>query len=177
MEETKERRLEEIHRKNITLTTYGREQILAWANEEGLTFSSAIEALALLALSEKKQEVHWEIALLRSLIEQVLQGNINRFAQLLGSIMFDVHYCHTMLDALALQVVRQTAEKHPDDIARVMVVKPDSQNKVDKAIRQMHEKWKQSVESRAKQQLRERLEDEKPWLLPYLTQGEEVDEA
>ncbi len=70
-------------------------------------------------------------------------------------------------------MVRQTAEKHPDTLAKAMIVKPDSQDKVDKAIRQMHEKWKQSVEAKTKQQLRERLEEEKPWLLAYLIRGEE----
>lgn len=174
---TTPRRIEQVRDKHITLTINGCEQILAWSEAEGLTFSGAIEVLALLGLESKGQETAWQIVLLRNLVAQVFEGQIHRFARLLGTMLFDVDYCRTMLDALALQVVRQTAEKHPDTLAKAMIVRPDSQDKVDKAIRQMHEKWKQSVEAKTRQQLRERLEEEKPWLLAYLVRGEEQDEA
>lgn len=171
------RRIEQVRDKHITLSIKGCEQILAWAEKEGLTFSSAIEALALLGLESKGQETGWQIALLRSLVDQVFQSNIHRFAKLLGSILFDVDYCRTMLDSVALQIVRQTLEKHPDTFADVMVIKLDSQNKADRAIRQMHQKWKQSVENKTKQQVRERLQKGKPWLMAYLGGEEEGDEA
>ena len=174
---TTPRRIEQVRDKHITLTINGCEQILTWAEAEGLTFSGAIAAVALMGLESKGQETAWQIVLLRNLVTQVFEGQINRFARLLGTMLFDVDYCRTMLDSLALQVVRQTAEKHPDTLAKAMIVKPDSQDKVDKAIRQMHEKWKQSVEAKAKQQLRERLEEEKPWLLAYLVREEEQSEA
>ncbi len=99
----KPRRIEQVRpHKHITLTINGCEQILAWAEAEGLTFSGAIEVLALLGLESKGQETAWQIVLLRNLVAQVFEGQINRFARLLGTMLFDVDYCRTMLDALAL---------------------------------------------------------------------------
>lgn len=156
-DKTKELRLESTNRKQVRLTVQGEAQIQGWATEQGLTFSAAIEALALKALEEWDEEAQWQLGVLRNFALKTLNAGFDRLARLLLVVVYDVRYCKLMLETMALQMVRQTAEQHPRDFDEVMQVSTDRRKLPDAQIRQTYTEWKEWVQMESKRDVRKAI--------------------
>ena len=150
-------RLEHTKSKLIKLTPPGKEKIKDWADKQGLNFSAAIETLALLALEEMGEKTDWQVATLRGHVLHIFRTNFNRFAKLLSTVVYDVRYCKLMLETIALQIVRQTAEQHPRDFDEVMQVSTDRRKLPDAQIRQTYTEWKEWVQMESKRDVRKAI--------------------
>ncbi len=173
-DKTKELRLESTNRKQVRLTVQGEAQIQAWATEQGLTFSAAIEALALKALEEWDEEAQWQLGVLRSFALKTLNAGFDRLARLLLVMVYDVRYCKLMLETITLQIVRQTAELHPRDFDEVIQVSTDRRKSPDAQIRQTYTEWKEWVQMESKRDVRKAIRQA---LLELMAEDETDDEA
>jgi hypothetical protein len=149
------RRRQTTHPKRIYLTEPGEEQIQRWADEGGVTFSAANEALAALGADDPR------LALVRT-VNAVLREELAGIRQELQALAAAVNRLETQQEALAgkqdtqiknqkaiadrvayttrtaaivqhlveellLQQIRQTAVAHPDDFVVKMRVNTEKQ--------------------------------------------------
>ncbi|MFZ0545697.1 MAG: hypothetical protein WAM60_09690 [Candidatus Promineifilaceae bacterium] len=149
------RRRQTTHPKRIYLTEPGEEQIQRWADESGITFSAANESLAALGADDPRLAlVRTVSAVLREElagIKQELQALATAVSQLeikqealankqatqiknQKAIASRVAYTtrtaaiiQHLVEELLLQVVRQTAESHPDDFVVKLHVNTEKQ--------------------------------------------------
>lgn len=148
----KNRRLSATRPKSITLTDPGREKIQAFADEQGLNFSAAIETLALRGLDDG--EMHYLVPALRAVTLQGVRLAFNRMASLLSDIAVEAAAARTMSDAVMLQLIRETAVAYPDDFKDRMVVLPGAgRNRMNGRIRAFHDDVKADVEEEAVRRL------------------------
>ena len=154
----REYHLENTGRKHISLTLPGEEKIQTWADAQGLTFSAAIEALALKALEEEMNEqTQWQFGVMRQYALKTLKAGFDRLARLLLVVVYDVRYCKLLLETITLQIVRQTAELHPRDFDEVMQVSTDRRKSPDAQIRQTYTEWKEWVQMESKRDVRKAI--------------------
>jgi hypothetical protein len=137
-------------KKHLTLTIEGHEKIAQWAEEKGLTFSAAIEALALQVI--EADSLTSSVILLRSMVYTILrsefQRQFNRFAKLTAMAALGANESSLKLDALLLQIVRQEAEKSPD-FAQVMSVSTDPNDHQAARLRQFRDRLSSLARSQA----------------------------
>ena len=142
--------------KTVYLTPLGRAQIEAWANENQVNFSAAIETLALFGLGNN-DNLHI-IPALRAVTLQGIQLAFNRLARLLSIIAIDSAVNRSMAEGIMLQLIRELAEARPDDFETLMRVPRDSRLQRDIRIRQFHDNIKEGLEKGAVRRIREPLE-------------------
>lgn len=147
------RRLSMTRPKCITLTEPGRERIQAYAEEQGLNFSAAIETLALRGLED--EGMYFLVPALRAVTLQGVRLALNRLAGLLSDIAVEAAAARTMSDAVMLQLIREMAEAYPDDfIERMVVQRGAARNSVDGRVRAFHANIKAGVEEEAVRRLK-----------------------
>ncbi len=147
------RRLSVTRPKCITLTEPGRERIQAYAEEQGLNFSAAIETLALRGLED--EGMYFLVPALRAVTLQGVRLALNRLAGLLSDIAVEAAAARTMSDAVMLQLIRETADAYPDDfIERMVVQRGAARNSVDGRVRAFHDNVRAGVEEEAVRRLR-----------------------
>ena len=152
-ESGRNRRLSVTRPKCITLTEPGREQIQAYAEEQGLNFSAAIETLALRGLED--EGMYYLVPALRAVTLQGVRLAFNRMASLLSDIAIEAAAARTMSDAVMLQFIRELAAAYPDDfIERMVVQRGGGRNTADGRIRAFHDEVKAGVEEEAVRRLK-----------------------
>ena len=150
---SRNRRLSATRPKCITLTEPGRERIEAYADEQGLNFSAAIEMLALHGLED--EGMYYLVPALRAVALQGVRLAFNRMASLLSDIAIEAAAARTMSDAVMLQLIREMAVEYPDDfVARMIVQRGERRNSVDGRVRAFHEQVKAGVEEEAVRRLK-----------------------
>jgi hypothetical protein len=83
MSKSKRRRDSEAKvKKHVSLTQAGAEQIQAWADAQGISFSAAIEGLALIGIDDEL--TNGLLQLIQASINRTFALNINRFAKLIS---------------------------------------------------------------------------------------------
>jgi len=148
------RRLSVTRPKCITLTEPGRERIKAYAEEQGLNFSAAIETLALRGLED--EGMYYLVPALRAVTLQGVQLALNRLAGLLSDIAVEAAAARTMSDAVMLQLIRTMAVSYPDDfMERMIVPRGAAQTSVDGRVRAFHDIVKAGVEEEAVRRLKQ----------------------
>jgi len=147
------RRLSVTRPKSITLTERGRERIQAYADEQGLNFSAAIEMLALRGLED--EGMYYLVPALRAVTLQGVRLAFNRMASLLSDIAIEAAAARTMSDAVMLQLIREMATAYPDDFIERMVVRRGGRREsVEGRIRTFHDEVKAGVEEEAVRRLK-----------------------
>lgn len=141
---TRSKRLQSTIRKQIRVTPQGLAKIGAWANENDLNFSAAIETLALMGL--EKESVDYIIPALRRTTLQALKLSFNRLARLLSDIAIESAVARTTSEGILLQLLREVAAAHPDDFEEVVNVRRDGSRDIDARIRRLHKDIKASME-------------------------------
>jgi hypothetical protein len=146
-------RLQNTIRKHVCLTPQGLARIEAWAKENELNFSAAIETLALVAL--EKESVNYIIPALRATALQALQLSFNRLARLLSDIAVESAVARTTSEGILLQLLREVAATHPDDFEEVVNVRRDGSRDIDARIRRLHKDIKAGMEAASVGRLRD----------------------
>jgi hypothetical protein len=145
-------------RKHLTLTVVGHDQIARWAEDNNLSFSAAIEALALQTLEAETLTI--SAVLLRSMVYTTVrsefQKQFNRFAKLAGMAALGAHESSLKLDALLLQIIRQEAEKNTE-FHQTMSVSTDPTDQQAARIRQFRDRLSSLAKNQAIDQLRKPL--------------------
>ena len=146
------RRLETTYSKHVRLTEFGREKIEAWAEDNTINFSAAIETLALMGLDDSRAD--YAIPALRATTLQGIRLSFNRLARLLSDIAIESAVSRTMSEGIMLQLIRELAADHPDDFEAVMRVRRDNRTQTDTRIRQFHDELKARVQQEAIRRLK-----------------------
>jgi hypothetical protein len=167
---SREARYGVTRKKHITITLAGHERVARWAEEQGVTFSAAIETLALMGMGTDAAVTF--PALTSGLLERIVQRQYNRFARLLSQTALAAGAANWKADYLMLQLIRQEAHRDPADFIQNMAVSSDPQDGIAAQIRRMRDEVATAAEAAALRQLKKPLQ-EVTLLLPE-DGGEEV---
>jgi signal recognition particle subunit SEC65 len=128
-----------LQKKHLHLTQDGHNEIQKWANRNGLTFSAAIEILALQSLESDPLVIMTRAikSLLPALVQNEFRRQFSRLAQLMAVNNFTGERNGQMLEALLLHMIREEAGRHPDDFENTILVSTDPRDKKAAAIRQL----------------------------------------
>lgn len=151
----RKRRPDKTYPKTITLTEFGRSKIEAWAEENHINFSAAIEALALMGLDDERSI--YAVPLMRATTLQGLQLTFNRIAKLLSAMATEAAISRSVSESILLQMIRETATQHPNDFETIMRVDRGSNVRINQRIRKFHDAIKESVETVALRRLKKPL--------------------
>lgn len=157
-------------KKNLTLTEAGHDQIETYAQAHGLSFSAAIETLALIGMEADLSALL--IPLINTSVEKGMQRHFNRMAKLAILAAAEAAMAHDLTTMLLLQMVRQEAVRHPDDFEARIPVSHDKGEPLDARIREMYNQMRHLARQRQRRLLQQSLRD----LLARLD-GEELDIA
>ena len=157
-------------KKNLSLTEAGHDQIDTYAQAHGLTFSAAIETLALIGMEADLSALL--IPLINTSVEKGMQRNFNRIAKLTMMAAAESAMAHDLTTMLLLQTVRQEAVQHPEDFEDRMPVSLDKKETQDARIRAIYNQMRRLARQRQRRLLKQPLRD----LLTQLD-GESIDIA
>lgn len=144
-------------KKMITLTHEGRKQLQQFADAHSLSFSAAIESLALIGM--KADITDLLIPLLREVTDKAIQRNFNRMAKLSLLAAAEAAMAHDLTTMLLLQTIRQTAVAHPQDFETVMQVRFSDEKTQDGRIRTIYQEMRQLARGRQQRLLKQSLAD------------------
>ena len=144
-------------RKTVTLTKKGHGQIHAFAQSHQMTFSAAIETLALIGM--KADLTTLLVPLLQDVVDKTLQRNFNRLAKLSLLAAAESAMAHDLSTMLLLQVVRLEAVKHPQDFENRLGVSYAPDDTVDARIRAIYDEMRDLARQRQQRVLKRPLQD------------------
>ena len=144
-------------KKNLTLTIAGHDQIDTYAQAHGLTFSAAIETLALIGMEADLSTLL--IPLINDSVEKGMQRNFNRMAKLTILAAAESAMAHDLTTMLLLQMVRQEAVRHPEDFEGRIPVSHDKDKPLDSRIRGLYDQMRQLAKQRQRRLLKQSLRD------------------
>lgn len=144
-------------KKMVSLTDDGRQQIQAFADAHQLTFSAAIESLALIGMQADLTVLL--VPLLREVVDKALQRNFNRMAKLglLGAA--EAAMAHDLVTVLLLQLIRQEAAQHPADFEERLLVSYDPADELDGRIRATYNDIRRLAQERQQKLLKAPLRE------------------
>ncbi len=157
-------------KKNLTLTENGHDQIKTYAQAHGLTFSAAIETLALIGMEADLSTLL--IPLINTSVEKGMRRHFNRMAKLTILAAAESAMAHDLTTMLLLQTVRHEAARYPEDFETRIPVSRDKNEPLDARIREMYNRMRSLARQRQRRLLQKSLRD----LLTRLD-GEELDIA
>ena len=141
--------------KTITLTDDGREQIQAFAETHQMTFSAAIETLALVGLEADLTTLL--VPLINNSVSKGMQRQFNRMAKLGVLAAAEAAMAHELTTMLLLQQIRQEAASHPQDFEDVMQVGQGDRTTLDGRIRAVYQAMRTVARERQRALLRKPL--------------------
>ncbi|MAT97764.1 MAG: hypothetical protein CL608_11515 [Anaerolineaceae bacterium] len=155
-------------KKTITLTDAGREQIQTFAKKHQMTFSAAIETLALVGMEADLTALL--IPLIHSSVEKGMQRQFNRIAKLGLLAAAEAAMAHDLTTMLLLQQIRQEAASHPQNFEEIMAVGQGDRTTQDGRIRAVYIDMRTVARDRQRALLKKPLRE-----LVFQLQGEAVD--
>jgi hypothetical protein len=142
-------------RTHISVTHPAYDLIQAWAETHGLSFSAALESLALIGLGQETAE---QLPLLiSSLLDRLLARQFNRFAKLLSLAVLSSEETNVKVDTLLLNLIRQEALADPAQFVQNMSVSTDPHDQTSLQIRQLREGMKSHAQAAALKRLKQPL--------------------
>lgn len=167
---TRKARYGVTRRTHVSITHLAYDEIQAWADEQGVSFSAAMESLALMGLGQETADLL--PLLISGLMERLLARQFNRFAKLLSLAALSAEEANVKIDTLLLNLIRQEATTDPSRFVANMIVSSDPQDRTAVQIRKLRDGMKRNAEAAALRRLKRKLRpDEK-----LITQTE-ADEA
>jgi hypothetical protein len=152
---TRKARYGATRRTHISITHRAYDQIQAWADKQGISFSAAVESLALLGLGQETAELL--PLLISSLLERLLSRQFNRFAKLLSLAVLSAEEANVKSDTLLLNLIRQEAAADPAHFVTNMTVSSDRQDVTAVQIRQLRDDMKRNAQEAALKRLKRSL--------------------
>jgi len=147
-----QKRYGQTSKKMVSLTHEGRKQIQKFADAHDMSFSAAIETMALIGMKADLTDLL--IPLLKEITDKALQRNFNRMAKLGMIAAFEASLAHYLNRVILLQLIRQEAIRFPNDFEDRMVVSYDSGVALDDRIRALYEEMRESANRRAQRIMR-----------------------
>lgn len=144
-------------KKTITLTDAGRDQIQAFAHQHQITFSAAIEALALIGMEADLSTLL--IPLLQSSVDRGMQRQFNRIAKLGLLAAAEAAMAHELTTMLVLQQIRQEAVAHPQNFEAKMAVGYGDTTTLDGRIRAIYQEMRAVARERQQTLLKQPLQE------------------
>ena len=144
-------------RKHVTLTEKGQAQIQTFARSHQMSFSAAVETLALIGM--KADLTTLLVPLLQEVVEKTLQRNFNRLAKLHLLAAAEAAMAHDLSTMLLLQTVRQEAVRHPQDFENRLGVSYAAGDALDGRIRAVYDEMRQLARQRQQRLLKGPLRD------------------
>ncbi|MCP5085529.1 MAG: hypothetical protein GY952_01800 [Rhodobacteraceae bacterium] len=138
------------------MTDDGRTQIQTFADAHKMTFSAAIETLALIGMDADLTVLL--IPLINNSVEKGLQRQFNRMAKLTILAAAEAAMAHDLTTMMLLQTVRQEAVQHPQDFEEVMQVNHDLETTVDGRIRAFYQEMRRLAKQRQQRLLKQPLQ-------------------
>jgi hypothetical protein len=124
------------NKKMISLTDEGRAQLQQYADVHGMTFSAAIETLALMGMEADLAKLL--VPLLRDVVNKAIQRNFNRLAKLSLIGAAEAAMAHDLASLLMMQFTRSIAIMNPDDFESQMQISYEPEDLLDARIRRTH---------------------------------------
>ena len=155
LDNTRKARYGITRRTHISITHPAYEQVHEWAKKHGISFSAAMESLALIGL---EQELATQLPLLiNSLLERVLMQQFNRFAKLLSLAVLSSEEANVKVDTILLNLIRQEAQVNPSQFIQAMSVSTDPNNGTAMQIRNLREGMQRHAQDEALKRLKRPL--------------------
>ncbi len=143
-------------RTHISITHPAYNQIQAWADEQGVSFSAAMESLSLMGLGQETADLL--PLLISSLLDRLLSRQFNRFAKLLSLTALSAEEANVKIDTLLLNLIRQEAQADPVRFVANMSVSSDPQNRTAVQIRTLRDGIKRNAQQGALKRLKRPLQ-------------------
>ena len=140
-------------KKMITLTHEGREQLQKFADAHDMSFSAAIETLALVGMEADLTVVL--VPLLQEAVQSGLKRHFNRLAKLSVTAAVEAAMAHDLTAMLLLQTVREEAMRYPEDFEDRIPVSFAPEDGLDFRIREMYNRMRRVARKRQKRLLRQ----------------------
>lgn len=147
-----QKRYGQTSKKMVSLTHEGRKQIQKFANAHDMSFSAAIETMALIGMKADLTDLL--IPLLKEITDKALQRNFNRMAKLGMIAAFESALAHDLIRMILLQLIRQEAVHIPNNFEDRMVVSYDPEDELDSRIRALYEEMRELASRRAQRIMR-----------------------
>lgn len=141
-------------RKQIRLTADSRQKVEAWAEANNVSFSAAIESLALIGLQDDLATSLTPLIL--SIVSRTVNQGMNRFAKLCAFAAIEAGTASQLSSALLLQAIREQAAANPAGFEAQMRVARDG-DPVAGRVRQMHSRLADKARLDTVQRLRKPL--------------------
>lgn len=145
-------------RTHVSITHLAYDQIQAWADEQGISFSAAIESLALMGLGQETAELL--PLLIGGLMERLLARQFNRFAKLLSLAVLSAEEANVKVDTLLLNLIRQEAAADPARFVTNMIVSSDPRDLTAVQIRKLRDDMKRKAQAASLKRLKRKLPPE-----------------
>jgi hypothetical protein len=155
---TRKARYGVTRRTHISITYTAHDQIQAWADEQGVSFSAAIESLALMGLGQETAELL--PLLIGGLLERLVAKQFNRFAKLLSLAVLSAEEANVKSDTLLLNLIRQEAAADPGRFVTNMLVSSDPRKRTAVQIRKLRDDMKRNAQEAALRRLKRSLRPE-----------------
>lgn len=162
-------------RTHVSVTHVAYEQIQAWADKQGVSFSAAIESLALMGLGQETAELL--PLLIRGLMERLLAQQFNRFAKLLSLAALSAEEVNNKIDTMLLSLIRQEAAADPTRFVTNMIVSSDPKNQTAVQIRQLRDEMKRNAQAAALKRLKRQLPPEGQMITQAETESVEEEDV
>ena len=171
LDTTRKTRYGLTRRTHISVTHPAYDRIQAWAEAQGLSFSAALEALALIGLGQETAE---QLPLLiSSLLDRLLRQQFNRFAKLLSLAVLSAEEANVKIDTLLLNLIRQEAQTDPDQFVQNMTVSTDLHDQTAVQIRQLREGMKSHAQATALKRLKRPLQPSEQLAAPIKDESDD----
>lgn len=152
-----QKRYGQTSKKMVSLTHEGRKQIQKFADAHDMSFSAAIETMALIGMKADLTDLL--IPLLKEITDKALQRNFNRMAKLGMIAAFESSLAHDLIRMILLQLIRQEAVRFPADFEDRMAVSYGSEEEPDNRIRALYEEMRELASRRAQRIMRTPVEE------------------
>lgn len=142
-------------RTHVSITYMAYDQIQDWADAQGISFSAAIESLALMGLGQETADLL--PLLISGLLERLLARQFNRFAKLLSLAALSAEEASVKVDTLLLNLIRQEAAADPARFVSNMIVSSDPQDRTAVQIRKLRDDMKRNAQAASLKRLKRKL--------------------
>jgi hypothetical protein len=154
---TNQNRYGNTRKKNLTLTQVGHDHIETYAESHNMTFSAAIETLALIGMEADLSALL--IPLIDNSIEKVCQRHFNRLTKMTLLAAAEASLAHDIATMLLLQIVRQEAVQYPQDFEERLPVSFDPEDQLDFRIREIYNQMRRIARKRQKRLMKKPLQE------------------
>ena len=167
--ESREDRYGKTQRKHVTLTVPAIETIQAYADRHKLSFSAAMETLALIGLGNSTADAFPR--LVATVLERLFNKQFNRFAKLVSYAAIAAEEANYKSDILLLQTIWREARLDPDNFIANMQVSDDPHLLPDASARHIRDEISVDARDHAVARLRRPLSE----LIAILSEEETTD--